>query len=236
MVQYFTRRFYAPFLASAWGEAAHGTFGAHIINDGTDLDQSVTGELVFKMRTWSATEPVGSWTVPFHSPPGSARQVMNSTFDAMLHRGNCPGGDASLCFLTYTAYRGNASHGLALSSNYLLLAPFYDVSTMVKPNLRVTSVMPAQQHPSAEAWESAFDVEITSDGTAAYVWAETKFAGRWSDNALMITADMPTATITFFADTLSSTENVTSDKLKASLAGDLGLWSLADTSSEYTGG
>lgn len=63
MVQYFTKRFYAPFLVSAYANAAHGIFGASVIND--DVDVAVSGEIRFTMHTWSGAV-AGMWTVGSH--------------------------------------------------------------------------------------------------------------------------------------------------------------------------
>ncbi len=60
MVQYFTQRFYAPLLVSAWGTAVHGTFGASVINDFPN--QSFSGTVEFTMRRWRGGV-AGTWWV-----------------------------------------------------------------------------------------------------------------------------------------------------------------------------
>lgn len=68
--------------------------------------------------------------------------------------------------------------GTELSRNYLLLAPFYDVTTMQQPELQASAVA---QLPSgaqgARTGETPFNVTIQSQAaaTAAFVWAETRY-------------------------------------------------------------
>ena len=63
-----------------------------------------------------------------------------------------------------------------LSENYLLLAPFYDVTTMARPQLVVANITKVGPAPArgGRPGEIAFDVTITAaGGAAALVWAET---------------------------------------------------------------
>eukprot|EP00750_Incisomonas_marina_P005964 INCI14258.2.p1 GENE.INCI14258.2~~INCI14258.2.p1 ORF type:complete len:545 (-),score=88.70 INCI14258.2:874-2508(-) len=242
MVQYFTRKFYEPFLVSAWGTAVHGSFGVSVIND--FVDQAFSGTVEFTMRRWSGGV-AGKWTVPFTAPAGSATYVYsegNLTFTQMLQKGNC--NDATTCVLTFRALD---AAGTELSSNYLLLAPFYDVTTMQQPQLQAGDVVQLPDgSQGARAGETPFNVtvESQSSATAAFVWVETRFAGRWSDNAFLMVD--PETSLTFFSDNAVN-GNITAAQLKTSLEnagswggvvqqkmGQGGIWSLADTSAEYT--
>ena len=51
MVQYFTERFYAPFLVSAAGSAVHGTFELAVINDDA-FGAAKKGTVELTMRSW----------------------------------------------------------------------------------------------------------------------------------------------------------------------------------------
>ena len=131
----------------------------------------------------------------------------------------------------------------ARRSNWLLLSNFYDVTTMQDPQLAVTSVAPAEGAEALAAalpWEQPFTVTLSNAApVAAFVWAETVFAGRWSDNGFMLTS--PTKALTFYADTHKNGGPITAGQLKQTMknwqrASQGGLWSLTDTSKEYTQG
>ena len=49
--------------------------------------------------------------------------------------------------------------------------------------------------------EQAFDVTIKANATAAFVWVETAYSGRWSDNGLLMTAGS-SVTLKFFSNVL----------------------------------
>lgn len=240
MVQYFTKRFYAPFLTAAFGTAVHGRFRAYIINDYTVADWHITGELRFTMHSW-ASGPIGSWFVRYDSPPGTAIEVHNSSWSQMLAAGNCD--DATDCFLMLEAFDGSASDGHLLSTNYLLLSPFFDVTSMQNPNLTVVSIDALDRNNASgvATGEDAFAVAIHADAPAAYAWVETKWHGRWSDNGILIPRAGTTELI-FYSDRVIN-GNITAKDIHNTLkAGKYpkvemgGLWSLYDTSSEYGNG
>jgi beta-mannosidase len=274
MVQYFTERFYAPFLVSPFGTAVHGRFGTHVINDEVYSADHKRGELVFTMHTW-ADGPVGGWKVSYDAPPGTAGSAYNSSWDEMLVKGGCPDADGTNCFLTVDAYDGQAPDGrmgdadagssLLISSNYLLLSPFIDVTTMQNPQLQVGSValLEGEAAVGAVDGEVAYEVIITAAASAAFVWIESKYAGRWSDNGLLMVAgahalaspatstETPlavpkasvaaTKTITFYSDLSKNGEISSTQLLKTLQRGWFGMsveggtWSLTDTSPEYMG-
>ena len=66
--------------------------------------------------------------------------------------------------------------------------------------LNITSVRPAK-HYSTQPYENAFAVTVTAEAPAAFVWLETQYPGRWSDNGFVMTAH--SKTLTFFQDTSS---------------------------------
>ena len=247
MVQYTAARAYAPVLASATGNLDHNDFAAVVINDKVgSTDGIANGTLVFRMHTWS-DGPIqgGEWSVPVNAPPASAVTVAKSSFQEMLHKGKCA--DASKSFLTLTLH--NAS-GVVLSRNHLMLAPFFDVTTMRDPQLAIASVTPVAEPVAAGAvaaiestTSGAFDVTIATKASAAWVWLQTQYAGRWSDNAILMTVDRPNVTLTWFADAQKSS-HVTAAMLMKSLNGrnaqyniiypDKGaFWSIVDSSREY---
>lgn len=85
-------------------------------------------------------------SVPFVANPGTATYVYASgdlSFPDMLKKGNCS--DATECLLTFRALDQT---GKELSSNYLLLTPFYDVTTMQRPKLTITNIT---EHPQGTA-------------------------------------------------------------------------------------
>ena len=199
IVQYSVQQAYAPVLLSADGNALHNTFSVTMINDHPYAHSHLTGEVKLTMWSWGSAVPLKSWVVPYDAPPASATRVMGGTFQAMLSAGGCA--DATQCFLRLAAFNGSAtSGGKAVSSNYLLLAPFYDVTTMQAPRLNVSSVR-AVKHHAAQPYENAFAVTVTAAAPAAFVWLETRFPGRWSDNGFMMTE--PSIELTYFQDTSS---------------------------------
>lgn len=238
MVQYYTTKFYEPFHVAAFGTPQHQDFQISVIND-DPYKGAVKGVVRVTMNTWQDGR-IGSWDVPFKSQPASAEYVYNSTFLDMLEKGGCPQNDATLCFLTLEAIEDGT--GDILSSNFLLLTPMYDVVTMKNPQLALSKVKPADERTAlgARLGEQPFDVTISAQAVAAFVWIETPFAGRWSDNGILMT--QPNVTLTFFADTAVN-GNITSDQLKSSIkppfqkwAGGGGLWSLVDTNKQYMSG
>ena len=105
--------------------------------------------------------------------------------------------------------------------------------------------------------ELAFEVTLTAEAPAAFVWLETEMPGRWSDNGFIMTERE--RVLTFYADT-SRGHSITASSLRKSLnsgrwtnpktgvstlalkpagwsAGEYqgALFSLVDTSKEYTG-
>ena len=112
---------------------------------------------------------------------------------------------------------------------------------MVPPQLKIDAIFAGVSSDGpAQVWEQPFTVTLTNAApVAAFVWVETKFAGHWSDNGFMLTE--PVKTLTFFADTHKNGGNITAAQLKSTLkpwqkAGQGGMWSLTDTSHEYTQG
>ena len=113
---------------------------------------------------------------------------------------------------------------------------------MQDPNLTVGPITAlAPEGSGAAAGEEAFAVTISATAPAAFVWAETKWRGRWSDNGFLIPS-AGTTELTFYSDQATN-GNITAEELRATLKGGKypksgvgGLWSLVDTSSEYTSG
>lgn len=114
--------------------------------------------------------------------------MTNTSFVEMFSTGACPNSDATLCFLTFAAYNGTADASkIPLSTNFELLTPFYDVTTMVAPNLQVTAVVPSDNSTALPmAWEQPFDVTVTGLAATAFAWLETGLFGRWSDNGVLL--------------------------------------------------
>lgn len=162
-------------------------------------------------RRWdsaaSSSSAVKSWNVAFDAPPASATNVTSSSFQEMLRSGECH--DATECVLTVVAYNGSATTGQIVSENYLLLAPFYDVVTMRPPRLNISSVRPVA-HDDAHTYENAFAVTVTAQAPAAFVWLETQYPGRWSDNGFLMTDT--TKELIFYQDT-SSHHHMSPDRL-----------------------
>ena len=158
-----------------------------------------------------------SWNIAFDAPPASAINVTTTSFQDMLRLGECD--DATECFLTVVAYNGSATLGQIVSENYLLLAPFYDVVTMRPPRLNISSVLPVARE-DAHAYENAFAVTVTAQAPAAFVWLETQYPGRWSDNGFLMTES--TKELIFYQDT-SSHHHVSPDRLlSTTISSDVG--------------
>ena len=198
MVQYYVQKAYVPTLISADGNALHNTFSMAMINDNPYGHSHLTGEVKLTMWSWGSVTPLKSWLVLYDAPPASATNVTSSSFQAMLSAGGCT--DATECLLTMAAFNGSAASGVLVSENYLLLAPFFDVTSMKAPRLNVTSVRPTK-HYSTQPYENAFAVTVTAEAPAAFVWLETQYPGRWSDNGFVMTER--SQTLTFFLDTSS---------------------------------
>lgn len=265
MVQYMVTEAYAPILVSPDGSVLHNTFSVTAINDHPNADMHLKGEIRFTMQSWH-DGPLKSWTVPYEAPPASATQVKTgaTSFQHMLSMGGCPSNDAAKCFLTVDMYNGTASATNRISSNFLLLAPFFDVTTMRDPQLNITSVrelpdygVSSSSTSKIASYEQAFAVTLSAVSAAAFVWLETEYAGRWSENGFIMTEEVKQ--LTFIADH-SQGSRVTASGLLQSLNSGRWLnpktgsrqlalkpagwqpgqyqgavWSLADTSPEYTG-
>merc|ERR1712107_634607 len=125
--------------------------------------------------------------------------------------------DVTECMLYLEAFNGTQ----LISSNYLLLAPFFDVTTMQDPKLKAI-VTVATQIDEIEGLH-IFEVQVLAESVAAFVWLETSYEGFWSDNGVMILDGV--AELQFF----SRSSELSSDMLHNSLM----LTSLFDTSPEY---
>ena len=240
MVQHFTGRFYAPFLVSPL--AVHGvTFETWVVNDPVDAAARVaSGRLEFTMWSWWAGR-LRSWAAPFAAAPASAARAYNATFDEMLALGGCK--DPTECVLTVAAYNGTGAGAPLLSRNYLFLSPFYDVTTAkcTNPKTWLCSNIVLTSVAAAASPAGAFDVTFSVDAVTPFLWLETEFAGRFSDNGLLVTALAPeTTTVQFYP----AEAGVTAAGLKESLEKGTsasggyygaGMWSLFDTSPQYRG-
>lgn len=238
MVQYFVQNAYAPVLISPDGSALHNTFSLTIINDQPFAHSHVSGEVTLTMRCvrfnpsssslgtgcthdvpcacglavrrWdsvASSSSVKSWVVEYDAPPASATNVTSSSFQEMLRIGGCE--DATECFLTVVAFNGSAATGQAISQNYLLLAPFYDIVTMRPPRLNISSVRPVTRG-DVRSYENAFAVTVTAVAPAAFVWLETQYPGRWSENGFVMTE--AAKEVVFYQDT-SSHHHMPPDRL-----------------------
>ena len=117
---------------------------------------------------------------------------------------------------------------------------------MRDPQLTVTKVVKVGGHPArgARPGEIAFDVTVSAAAPAAFAWAETKYAGRWSDNALLV--HEPAVVLTFFSDSTVNGDDLSADDLAKTFIRNKGtqtlrtmqggLWSLMDTHWLYTSG
>jgi beta-mannosidase len=252
MVQYYTGKFYAPLLVSAYCVHWHDCH-VYFINDlPNDAIAPGQGSVTLALHSWKDGK-LNEWKVPFTSTPASANEIWNSTFTDLLKQGGC--GDATECVLTMKAYNGST----LVSSNDLYLAPFFDVTTFRNPELQISSA--SGPHPSPRAGKKdsvalsssihdgssvaedglgfrSFDVVVSADHLAAFVWLETKYDGYWSDNGFLMTE--PNITLQFFTTANITKSQLTSDMMRT--AGNwwcdtkAGLWSLFDTSQEYSSG
>ena len=245
MVQYYSKRFYAPVLASLYCVHWQQCF-AYVVNDLPDEAIAAgAGTLKLSLHSWAEGELV-EWEVPFAAAPASAKPVWNASMFELLARADGKGNatrnggkgcsDATKCVLAARAFNGSE----LVSENTLLLAPLFDVTTMQPPHLSATV------HPPAfERWlddGAGADVDSTGAGAGAgaalpvfnvtlqaahapvaFAWLETPHAGHWSDNGFVMTSTR--VTLQFF----SREPGLTQQALQKALV----LSSLFDTSREY---
>ena len=228
MVQYYTKKFYAPTLVSGycvhWQDCA-----VYFVNDLVDgAVAPADGVLKLSLHSWNEGKLV-EWDVPFSADPASAKRVWNGTQAALLARANGKGehgcSDATKCILVMQAYNGSS----LLSQNELLLSPSMNVVTTMMPPQLAASVGPPRAEPwlddaSGGAALPVFDVTLTAQHVpVAFAWLETPFAGHWSDNGFIMTEK--SVTLQFF----SREPQLTQEALQKNLV----LSDLSETSPEY---
>jgi hypothetical protein len=71
---------------------------------------------------------------------------------------------------------------------------------MKAPLLNISSVRAVLRYDT-QPYENAFAVTVTAAAPAAFVWMETQYPGRWSDNGFLMTQE--SIELTFYQDTSS---------------------------------
>jgi uncharacterized membrane protein YgcG len=240
-------------LVSGWADVGPGTGGSgdvvvYVSNsayNGGFAENATT--VCVGVQTWADgaaadhERTTSCWPVPALAPHASTR-VLATPLNPLLAAANCSGGGggggSAACFLTFVLYDGASGGGNVLSANWAFLAPFSSVTTMRDPELAVTDVV---QTPGEEG---VFTVTVQAAAApAAFVWLETAFVGRFSQNAFLLACGVPRGATPCGGGGPVSLDltwtsaggggaNVTAAELAASLV----VWSLWDTAPGAYGG
>jgi hypothetical protein len=247
VLHHYARRFFAPFLVSAWAELwgppANRTFYTYISSQqavGMRAASAVPeGCIVYTMWSWSAGF-LANFTVPFNTTTGFGSQpVWTTTLDDVLARGKCGAGEdgaaatnASDCVLSYAAYNASCSSlslGIdsepPLDDNWLFLEPLNTVTTMRDPNISITDVEAAPDLGPG-AFRITYEVAVLP---GPLVWLESLYTGHFDENARLVTSSPRTAVYWLDPSEGNSSSSITPGQMAASLSA----WSLWDTSPEY---
>jgi len=204
----------------------------HLVTSGT-APFGVETRIYFSSSTYNAL-PSGSSTLTISSllwsggatgaplqvavslpAPHSSSLIFSAPLQVLLDATGCPA--RNQCVLTLSV--SDDASGALLSSNWLYLSPFNQVTTLRgDPGLSIASVVAGSQ-------PLEFIVELTTSVVPVpAVWLETPLLGRFSDNGFLLTA--PRTLLTFFADGAGITPQQLRDSLQ--------VWSLADASDTYS--
>ncbi len=224
MVQYFTKKFYAPMLISPL-YMDKSTFETWMVNDDLAL-QINDGKVIFKMYSFNqhGSHALGSWQTAFSSKKQSATKVFSSTYDEMLKNGNCKSETENNCFLVVEAYDNNDK---LLSDNYLYLSKFQNLSTIpcVKGASTCTNIQTKNVRgivdESNNVYAYAIDIEV--DLPSPFTWLEMDVDGHFDDNGMLV---VESKTIIFYP-------NNPSDVNVEIIKNGIDAWSLFDTSDGY---
>ncbi|XP_065350336.1 beta-mannosidase [Cloeon dipterum] len=202
MMHYYAAKMYNPFLVSPY-VTPDQRLSVHAIND--NLEEF--GDAVIKVNvfSWSKLDSIYSFTQPFILTNNSAVEVFSQPLTTILNTAGCESLSRKAgsripedsCFLTVQMLSSDESQ--VLSENFVLPAKFSSVLGIVnKPQLQVSGVSDSVASLPSSRYVRAFDVVVSTDSVAPFVWLDAADAkGRFSENGfIQATA---TKTVQYFA-------------------------------------
>jgi len=197
VLHYYAAKFYTPVLGS--GYISGGNFTVYAVSDlQRDLSKPI---LALNVVSWKMGI-VKSFNHTFSLKASVGLPIFSLRITDILSNTNC---DNSTCFLTYSLIES----GITVSDNFLLLQSPKHLTAWQNPSLSIGTV--------SSAGMREFKVQVKAKAVAAFVWLETRFSGRFSDNGFMLTENLKE--LRFYA-----WEDVTVADLQTSLS----VWSLFD--------
>jgi beta-mannosidase len=174
MLHYAAKQFYAPLIVSSF-ESTPGAVTIYVTSDST---QVFTGSLLVTIEPWSSSQSSSSMTFPVKIAP-LASFVYQFQVPADVAR------KSNFVLLQVTA--GNDE----IARNVHYLTKLKDASLQA-PQITAS----AFQQPD----NSTITFALSASNSAPYVWLETSYSGRFSDNGFLLLSS-ERATLTFRAST-----------------------------------
>ncbi|XP_059478793.1 beta-mannosidase [Neocloeon triangulifer] len=210
MMHYYAAKIFSPLHLSAY-VTPDRRLSLHAITDLLDNYGDVKSQI--NVHSWSQLEPLLSLNYDFTLQNNSAFEVNSQPLAPILESAGCGNliqhaqsripEDA--CFLVVQLLERSTSELLA--ENFVILSRFADaVGIVVRPQLQINGVTLSTMQPQFSRYVQVFDIQITTDNVAPFVWLDAADAkGRFSDNGFILTNS--TKTVQYYAlETLTAAD------------------------------
>jgi len=192
VLHYYAKTFFAPVLVSSF--ALGGSMTTYLVND---LTTDISGATL-SVNIWSwASGLQKTYTSTVGMKALTAGSVWSKAVNDIIADSNC--GSVTNCVATISLT--DATNAIQ-SENVFYLSSLKDVTTLKDPQLTVVSV--------TQSGNRQFTISLKASAIAAFVWLETSYSGRFSDNGFLFTS--PTKDVFFYAN-----EDVTATDVQKSL-------------------
>jgi len=171
LLQYFSRRFFAPVLVSGF-EYPYGNLDVHLTHD---LTKTLTGNVYLSVWNYGG-DRVRNETIPFSVPALTSLSVFNATIDTYL-LGFCSGRNDCLAVLEAQDSQGNF-----LSFNVFYFSSL-TVVTLFNPKIEIQDIQVVSS--------TQVNFNIVSQAVAPFVMVSTSISGRFSENGILLLPGQP---------------------------------------------
>ncbi|XP_072403176.1 beta-mannosidase-like [Diabrotica undecimpunctata] len=174
MLQYFVGEFFAPIIITGHINSAR-TLEIYVVSDViVPLPGLVASIRVFK---WDSLTPVSTEEVAVDMQAGESKLVKSIPTDSYLSEKGCGDSPKDNCFFSLVVKNGNGNYPVG-PNNYVFPSPLKN-SHPERPNVKIESVK------VYKADENMFEVTVSSDKPALFVWLDTEIRGRFSENGFV---------------------------------------------------
>eukprot|EP01092_Planopodium_desertum_P007296 TRINITY_DN2975_c0_g1_i3.p1 TRINITY_DN2975_c0_g1~~TRINITY_DN2975_c0_g1_i3.p1 ORF type:complete len:237 (-),score=7.21 TRINITY_DN2975_c0_g1_i3:43-732(-) len=194
MLHYYAKNFYSQVIGSSF--VLNNEFYTYVVSDSLT---NFTGTL--SVSLWAYDKGLlHTWNTSVSLPQLHAQHIFSSPLNTMLSTAGCAG--PTSCFAVSDLYD---ARGHLLHENFLYLSPLQNVTTWQDPKLQITAV------DEIKGQINQYLITVSSSAIAAFVWVESSYTGRFSDNGFLMLHE--TKQLIFY-----SHGKLTPQALKASLA------------------